>query len=187
MLSPIQNFFWRNLLRNCRKKKSVDKITVKEIVKNCGLTPPTFYNHFCDKYDLIAWIYSKPIEEIVNRIDNDSYKLKNSIADIVKYFSANKDFLKNLILNTSGQTSFINYVAQAHIKILSNYIKRTQKVKNLPQDTELFVKLYCYGTVCTLCEFLLKPFPISDDELVKIFVDALPAQLQKYFYKSPKK
>ncbi len=187
IVKPDTKFFLAESFKELSKKKSVDKITVKEIVKNCGLTPPTFYNHFRDKYDLIAWIYSKPIEEIVNRIDNDSYKLKNSIADIVKYFSANKDFLKNLILNTSGQTSFINYVAQSHVKILSNYIRRTQKIKNLPQDTEIFVKLYCYGTVCTLCEFLLKPFPISDDELVKIFVDALPAQLQKYFYKNSKK
>ena len=46
------------------KTKSVDKISVKEIVKNCGLTATTFYNHFQDKYQLLAWIYNRNIEGV---------------------------------------------------------------------------------------------------------------------------
>lgn len=162
------------------EQKPADKITVKEICKNCNLTPPTFYNHFRDKYDLIAWIYSTHAEEIMNKIDRDGYKLKDSVTDIVKYFFDNKDFLKNLMTNTSGQNSFINYVAQFHIKILSDYIKRSKKIKTLPIDLEIFVKVYCYGTVCTLCEFILKPVTISTDELVKLFEDAMPEPLKNF-------
>lgn len=36
------------------EKKSVDKITIQEIVDNCGYSPATFYRNFKDKYDLIA-------------------------------------------------------------------------------------------------------------------------------------
>ena len=123
----------------------------------------------------------------MNKIDNDRYTLKNSITDIVEYFCSNKDFLKNLMMNTSGQTSFVNYVAQSHVKILSNFIKCTQKIESLPLGTEIFVKIYCYGTVCTLCELLLKPSQISIDELVQFFVDSLPEPLEKFFDKQSKK
>ena len=49
-------------LKELSKFKAVDKITIKELTKNCGLTSPTFYNHFRDKYDLMAWIYNQRVE-----------------------------------------------------------------------------------------------------------------------------
>lgn len=41
-------------VRELAAQRSLDKITVKEIAQNCGVTSATFYNHFRDKYDLIA-------------------------------------------------------------------------------------------------------------------------------------
>ena len=38
-------------------KRPINKITITSITDNCGLTQPTFYRHFKDKYDLICWIY----------------------------------------------------------------------------------------------------------------------------------
>ena len=37
-------------LQELSLNKSVDKITIKEIAQNCGMTATTFYNHFADKY-----------------------------------------------------------------------------------------------------------------------------------------
>lgn len=180
IVKPDTKFFIAESFKELSQKKSVDKITVKEIAKNCGLTSQTFYNHFHDKYDLIAWIYSKPIEKFVNDIDNDKCTLKDSIANVVKYFLDNRIFLRNLAMNTGGQNSFVNYVAQFHIKIFSDYIRRSQNLEKLPKDTEILIKVYCYGTVCTLCELLIKPFQISADELVKIFEKSLPESLKKF-------
>ena len=36
-------------MKNCMKKMPVEKITVKEIVKECGTTRQTFYRNFQDK------------------------------------------------------------------------------------------------------------------------------------------
>ena len=41
------------------EQKNVNRITINDIVKNCGFSPATFYRHFRDKYDLIAWVYGK--------------------------------------------------------------------------------------------------------------------------------
>ena len=94
--------------------------------------------------------------------------------------------LKNLIIHTGGQNSFINYVAQFNIKILSAYIKRIEKIEVLPPDIETFVKIYCYGTVCLLCEIILTGKFDSADELVKSMERALPEPLKKYLYKIDK-
>ena len=171
-------------LKDLSAKKSIDKITVKEIAQNCGFTSQTFYNHFQDKYDLIAWIYSTDAEKIMNNIDDVNYMWKDALTDGINYFLNNKEFLKNLIANTSGQDSFINYVAKYNTKILSDYIKRSQNLKKLSPDLEISIKVYCYGTVCTFCEMLTNPAPVSDKEFVNSIEKSLPEPLKKFFYKN---
>ena len=46
-------------MKNCMKKMPVEKITVKEIVTECGTTRQTFYRNFQDKYDLINWYFDR--------------------------------------------------------------------------------------------------------------------------------
>ena len=169
-------------LKKLSNKKSFKKISVKDIVNDCGLSKTSFYNHFRDKYDLIAWIYSTDAEKIMRKVDYKNYVWKNTLADWIIYSIENKNFLKNLILNTSGQDSFINYVANVNIKIMSDYIKRSQKIENLPTDIEISVKVYCYGTVCTLCEMILKDFPIPTEDFIKFLENALPESLKKFLY-----
>ena len=50
------------------KKKSLEKITVSDIVRNCGLNRQTFYYHFKDKYDLVSWIYRNEIVATMSSI-----------------------------------------------------------------------------------------------------------------------
>ena len=51
--------------------KSVDKITIQEIVDNCGYSSATFYRYFKDKYDLIAWEHTRSVAEIVDQAGAD--------------------------------------------------------------------------------------------------------------------
>ena len=43
-------------LRKLLATKTLDKITVSDIVDDCGVNRQTFYYHFHDIYDLIEWI-----------------------------------------------------------------------------------------------------------------------------------
>ena len=59
--------------RELAEGKSVDKITVQEIVNNCDYSTATFYRHFKDKYDLIAWDYARKTAAIMGRINGKDY------------------------------------------------------------------------------------------------------------------
>ncbi len=170
-------------LKELSTQKPVDKITVKEIAQNCGFTSKTFYNHFQDKYDLIAWIYSTSTEKIMDKIGKDGYEWRDTLRDGFKYFLDNREFLKNLAANTKGQDSFINYVAQFNVKVLSDYVKRSKNLESLPPDVEIFVKVYCYGTVCAFCEMLTKEISMPDEECILLIEKSLPEPLKKYLYK----
>ena len=52
--------------RELALSKPVDKITVPNIIENCGYSKTTFYRLFKDKYDLMAWDYAQRLQAIVS-------------------------------------------------------------------------------------------------------------------------
>ncbi len=59
--------------------KPINRITVKDITDNCGYSPATFYRHFKDKYDLIAYDYVARTEEIISRIGTGGYGWRDAL------------------------------------------------------------------------------------------------------------
>ena len=53
--------------RELAATKSIDKITIKDIVDHCGYPPATFYRNFKDKYDLIAREHTRSVAEITEQ------------------------------------------------------------------------------------------------------------------------
>lgn len=72
------------------EKKSINKITIANIVENCELTQPTFYRYFKDKYDMMIWIYVNEIGKSFEKIGTDKHEWKDTIIDGVVYFRENK-------------------------------------------------------------------------------------------------
>lgn len=55
-----------NTLISLIKKKSLSKITISEIVKECQINRKTFYYHFEDIYELLEWHLEQEINSIIN-------------------------------------------------------------------------------------------------------------------------
>ena len=47
--------------------RPVDRITIEDIVGNCSYSHATFYRHFRDKYDLMAWDYAQKAAAVTER------------------------------------------------------------------------------------------------------------------------
>lgn len=45
------------------KRRNVDKITVKDVVEECGISRQTFYYHFQDITDVIAWSIQNALQQ----------------------------------------------------------------------------------------------------------------------------
>lgn len=161
--------------------KRIDKITVKEIAANCNLTKATFYNYFYDKYDLIIWIYTEPVKDIISRINTD-FNFRQALTENLKYFADNRRYLINALTNTSGQNSFLNNVFKINFSLLHDFIKFSNKIQILPPKIEQLIKLYVFGTVQFECDWLINNMPISIEEFVDILEAGVPEELKKYLY-----
>lgn len=83
-------------LKELLEKKTLDKITVKELVATCGVNRQTFYYNFQDIYELLEWIF---VEE-GKRVRKETAEKKNwqdrlhAVID-----ELNKEDNRRLILN----------------------------------------------------------------------------------------
>ena len=55
-----------NTMAGLLEHKSVDKITVKELVEACGISRQAFYYHFQDIMDVIEWAMAQALQEAVD-------------------------------------------------------------------------------------------------------------------------
>ena len=96
--------------RELAGSKPVDKITVPNIIENCGYSKTTFYRLFKDKYDLMAWDYAQRLQAIVGQTEKDDYEWKQTLLDGALLYNEQKDYLRNLLLHTSGYESFSRHM-----------------------------------------------------------------------------
>ena len=166
--------------RELAEVKTVDKITVPDIISNCGYSKTTFYRLFKDKYDLMAWDYAKSHKEIMNNALENDLEWKTTLHEGALLFNRERDYLKNLLLHTSGYEAFSKYMKELHIESLSNYLLAVSGMKKLDLQTEMYVRTYCQGTVDLICDWIMGMYDISPEELAEVFENSLPVPLHKY-------
>ena len=166
--------------RELAQTRSVDKITVKDITENCGYSSATFYRQFKDKYDLIAWEYSRNTAAIMNRVGTDGYVWRETLIDGAKYFEKERSYLVNLFLHTSGLESFMKYMTETNDSYVQSLVKQATGTDRLDEKTSMYIHLYCHGTVALTCDWVIGKYQATTEELAEIFEKSLPEPLWKY-------
>ncbi len=168
--------------RELAREKSVDKITVKDITEHCGYSSATFYRQFKDKYDLIAWDYSRNIADIMNRIGVDGYCWGETLLDGAMYFEKDREYLANLFLHTSGLDSFMKYMIDTNDLHLRKCVMKAANTDKLDEMICMYIHLYCHGTVAMTCEWVLGKYQATAAELAEVFEKSLPEPLRQYLF-----
>ena len=166
--------------RELAEKKTIDKITIKEITGNCGYSPATFYRHFNDKYDLIAWDYTRKLKALVEKIGTGEGSWKQALEDTVAYYYEDREYLRNLFMHTKGMDSFVLNMTEINYSHLANCVREVAGFKKLEKETDMYVRLYVIGTVNIACEWILGRYDVSPKELAAIYESSLPEPLKKY-------
>lgn len=166
--------------RELAENRSIEKITIKDITDNCGYSPATFYRQFKDKYDLIAWNYARGVAEIMDQIGLDGYPWRQTLIDGANDFQKQKDYLANLLLHTNGHDSFVRNMTEINYNALKKYILKANGKSELDRKAEMYIRIYCLGTVNLTCEWLLGKFQASPEELAEVYEHSLPTPLHPY-------
>lgn len=169
--------------RELAETRNIDKITIQDIVTNCGYSTATFYRHFKDKYDLIAWDYASRIAQIMERVGKNGYTWQHTLLDGLTQYQNEKEYLANLLIHTGGHDSFIRYMSETNCDELSACIKQLTGHETLDKQTEMYIRLYCLGTTCLNCEWILGNFEATAAELADVYEKSLPGPLRRLLIK----
>ena len=69
--------------------KTFSKITVGDIITECGLNRNSFYYHFENMFDLLYWTYDQEIQNIVAAFQNANADYTQSFEFILSYIDQN--------------------------------------------------------------------------------------------------
>lgn len=112
-------------LKKFMEKKPLSKITVSEIIADCGFNRKTFYYHFEDIYALLKWMLEEEAIEVVKKLE-PPVNYREVVLFVMDYVRENKHLLC-CAYDSMGRDEMKNF-------FYSDFIDITRKVVH---DTEL--------------------------------------------------
>ena len=107
-------------LKEFMRHKPFSKITVKEIIQNCGVNRNTFYYHFDDIYALLRWMLTEEAIDIVRQF-NLLVDYEDAIRFIMNYIDEN-DYIINCAYDAIGRDEMKSFFYSDFIDIISTII-----------------------------------------------------------------
>ena len=122
--------------------KPIDKITVKEIVEDCGINRNSFYYHFADIPSLMEEIFTDQADEFVSRSFSPD-NIYDSIMEAIAFSLENKTAILHVFNSPNRQyyDRYLNRVARRTVTAFFDY--NMKDLKNIrEEDREAFVMYY---------------------------------------------
>lgn len=138
------------------RTKSIDKITVKDIVEACHITRQTFYYHFQDLIDVIDWSLRQAMEELVEksiRIDSREQVIELFLSEAVKA----RGLLRKLLASQLREQT-----ERLIVESVRSYFREMVERRELLQDVSRFdaqvaLDFYTFATVGMMLEYCSRP------------------------------
>ena len=124
-------------LKKLLEKKTLNKITVRDITDDCGVNRQTFYYHFHDVYDLVEWIFTQDAQKYM--ADGITDKNWNDvISELMDGLLEEKSFVMNAYysLNRRQLEEFLRKLARPAV---SDIVRRVADALGVSGDDLEFV------------------------------------------------
>ncbi len=155
-------------------KKSLDKIRVTEICREAEIERPTFYYHFQDKYELVAWIFFQDADMTdVLSVESAAAGMNKMRQEMLFYRRAYEDSSQNALWQY-----MLEYFADRYTKLAIEKLG----VGQIDTQTKYSIRLYCYGCVGMTREWVLRDNITPAEVIVRMMFASMPELLQKIFF-----
>ena len=162
--------------------KTVDKITVQQIVDESGLSLQTFYNHFRDKADLILWVHKSKFEELLGKLGKDGYTFHDLIAENIRFYSDHRDFMWNALNHTHGQDSYWRVSYETGYRIIRRYVVEKNGLDDLPEALDFYIKAYSCVSTHMYAEWAFNMKDTPPDVFAGYLEEITPELLKRYLF-----
>lgn len=133
------------------RQKSLDKITIKDIVECCKISRQAFYYHFQDILDVIEWIVQREMQQTFEeclKIEDP----RDALLYMVRHTIEHHEKL-NKLLNSQHGEQIQQYLMQTYCNLLrETRIRRRTKISYPTAEAETTLHFLAFGTVGVIKE-----------------------------------
>ena len=142
-------------LKKAMRQKPFSKITVSEIITDCGVNRKTFYYHFEDVFALLKWMLEEEAINVVRQFDL-LVNYEEAILFVMDYVEQN-DFVINCACDAVGQEGMKQFFYTDFLGITASIIDHAEEQSgvSLEPDFKLFMaKFYTEAIAGTLLDWV---------------------------------
>ena len=152
-MAPLTEKALAASLKKLLEKKTLNKITVRDITDDCGVNRQTFYYHFHDVYDLVEWIFTQE----ANKYMSDGLSSKNwreVVSDLMEGLLSEKAFVMNAYysLNRRQLEEFLQNLARPGVRDLVCEVAADRAID--AEDLEFVVDIATFSLVGIMTEWV---------------------------------
>lgn len=147
-------------------EQNLDRITVKDLVEECGVNRNTFYYHYDDIPDLLEKIFLREKDRVLNR-DYSNVSYQEALTQVIELLLENRRAISNAYFSKARD------VVEGHLKRLGDEFCGSF-IRACAKDREIDAQMLTFLTVCYSESFqgAMKRWLTEYDEITKEqFVD----------------
>lgn len=140
-MSEITKKALASSLKKLMKEKPLSKITVKDIVSDCGVNRRTLYYYFHDIYELLEWSFKSEVKEILG--ENRTYETwQKGFLDLLYYLKDNKKIVLNAF-NSIDRNRLEDHLYDYVYKLILDVVNElSENIDISLEDKNYVIKFY---------------------------------------------
>lgn len=134
-------------------RKPVDKITVKEIVEDCGINRNSFYYHFQDLPDLIEKTLEDEMQQMVEMKDSGS--LLELVHTGIRSMEEHQSILRNIYYSRNRSILEVHFLHLSDT-LIRNYLNshRFGELDITDEDREAIIRVYKWDAIGLVVDWM---------------------------------
>ena len=160
-------------LKELMAQKPLNKITIAEIMRTCGMARQHFYYHFEDIYDAVRWMFEE--EAVALLREHEGVMLwQEGLLQLFQYLQENRAVCLCALHSISREHLKCFFQTDLHAIIQGTIQSITAELQYHAsgQELALLTKFYVGALASLMEDWLLEEIPESHEELIQ-FVDQL--------------
>ena len=178
MAINVKNIIASALLELC-ETKSLEALTVKQILEKSGVSRQTFYNHFIDKNDLIQYVYKEKI--IPDFHDNNmNISFYDSLVIVFENMKKYHYFMKQACL-MEGQNCLKDYIFNHCKEFDLKWHQELYGDEPMPESLRFATEYHATASSSMTLSWILSDMPVSCEEISKMITEMRGIGMEQLF------
>lgn len=156
-------------LKDLMAERTLDKITIKEIVQRCGVNRQTFYYHFRDIYDLLDWMFIHEGAEFLKMnpiydYDDDGQTILRMLSS---YLQANQSSVIS-IYHSMGRELLYQYLCKQIYRMLNRSVSHRVTAYSVREgELHTIINFYKHAVVGSMLDWVEEGMHGAPEEIVE--------------------